>query len=280
MKTIVTFVAFSAVTVLITEGANKRPICNQNSSYDWYEYYSHSDINDFIDGLACANSNWVKTVSIGRTYESREMRVIEINKAGPEAPIAWIEAGIHAREWISSATATYIINELVNNYQENKDIVDNLNIHILPMANPDGYEFSRTDGFYNRKWRKNRNPNNNCNWTCLFYNLIGQSCGIGVDLNRNWDFHWGESTSTSDNPYQKLKRRNDNGPCSEKYHGPHPFSELETVNIKNYLESLNQVPVLGLALHSHNQLWLWPYGYAKNARPYNYIENVSLYCFV
>ena len=31
------------------------------------------------------------------TYEGRDMRVIEINKAGPNAPIAWIEAGIHAR---------------------------------------------------------------------------------------------------------------------------------------------------------------------------------------
>ena len=143
MKSILIFLVFLVVTLAIPEGANKRKKSTQKSSYDWYGYYSHLHINDFIDGLACANPGWVKTVSIGRTYEDRDMRVIEINKAGPEAPIAWIEAGIHAREWISSATATYIINQLVNNYDENKEIVDNLNIHILPMANPDGYEFSR-----------------------------------------------------------------------------------------------------------------------------------------
>ena len=83
------------------------------------------------------------------------MRVIEITKAGPGKPIAWIEAGIHAREWIASATATFMINELVNNYEQNKDIVDNLNIYFLPMANPDGYEYSRNS---DRMWRKNRNP--------------------------------------------------------------------------------------------------------------------------
>ena len=60
----------------------------------------------------------------GETYEGREMRVIEITKAGPGKPIAWIEAGIHAREWIASAVATYMINELVNNYEENKDIAE------------------------------------------------------------------------------------------------------------------------------------------------------------
>ena len=119
---------------------SKRP---KSSSYDWNNYYSHRHINDFIDELAYANPLWVKTKSIGKTYEGRDMKVIEISHAGPEAPIAWIEAGIHAREWISSATATYIANELVNNYDENKEIVDNLNIYRLPMANPDGYEFSR-----------------------------------------------------------------------------------------------------------------------------------------
>ena len=39
------------------------------------------------------------------------------------------------------ATATYLINWLVNG--DGKDLLDHLNFHILPMANPDGYEYSR-----------------------------------------------------------------------------------------------------------------------------------------
>jgi murein tripeptide amidase MpaA len=72
-----------------------------------------------------------------------------------------------------------MINELLK--PENKDITDKLNIHILPMANPDGYEYSRNN---DRHWRKNRgiNPGSTCK---------------GVDLNRNWGFHWGGQLHSS-----------------------------------------------------------------------------------
>ena len=61
---------------------------------DWESYHSHDDINAFIDELADTYS-WVETVSIGSTYEGRDMRVIQINKAGPDAPTVWVEAGIY-----------------------------------------------------------------------------------------------------------------------------------------------------------------------------------------
>merc|ERR1719369_735236 len=223
--------------------SNQRPGNRLRSGFDWKDYHGHDDINKFIDDLGeGANSDWVKTISIGESVEGRDMRVIQITKAGPNAPTAWIEAGIHAREWIASATATFMINELVTNYEQNKDIVDNLNIHILPMANPDGYEYSRTS---DRLWRKNRRRNSN-------------GC-YGVDLNRNWGFHWGESGVS-------------NNPCSDVYCGSSAFSEIESINIKNYVESLNPTPVLGHCIHSYSQLWLWPYGYDYNAVPDNWQE--------
>ena len=160
-------------------------------AYDWNDFHSHKDINKFIDDLACSNSDWVQTVSIGKTFEGRDMRVIEINKAGPNAPIAWIDASIHGNEWITSATVTYLINELVVNYGEIREIVDNLSIHILPIANPDGYEYSRSG---HGLGRKNRNTTN-----CACYESFGYD-NCGVDLNRNWGYKWGWGLSTSDDP--------------------------------------------------------------------------------
>ncbi len=82
-----------------------------------------------------------------------------------------LKQGIHAREWIAPAMATYIMRELVE--KNATRYLDNINIHIIPCANPDGYEYS----FHERLWRKNRKNNTNPNCT-------------GVDLNRNWDFKY------------------------------------------------------------------------------------------
>ena len=58
-----------------------------------FETYAVFQINEFLDDTAAANSEFIKVVSIGKSYEGREMKVIEIRKAGPDKPNVWIEAG-------------------------------------------------------------------------------------------------------------------------------------------------------------------------------------------
>ena len=53
--------------------------------------------------------------------------------------------GIHAREWIAPAVCTYLIAQLAENKTGNMNYLDNLNIYILPVANPDGYEYTWSD---------------------------------------------------------------------------------------------------------------------------------------
>lgn len=60
---------------------------------------------------------------------------------------------MHGREWIAPTTALFILKQLVENYQTNKGVVDSLDWYIMPLANPDGYEFSHIS---DRFWRKNR----------------------------------------------------------------------------------------------------------------------------
>ena len=113
--------------------------------------------------------------------------------------------------------------------------------YFLPSANPDGYQYCFDE---DRLWRKTRSPQGSC---------------YGVDPNRNWDFHWAE-TGVSHNP------------CYETFCGPEPFSEPEMANIRDFVTTLDPVPVLSHTFHSYSQLWLWPYGYDYNAYPPNYEE--------
>jgi len=214
-----------------------------NYTMDWDDYHPHEVLNEFIQALADVN-DFAKIIDIGKSYEGRQMNVLAIEKAGPGAPSIWLEAGIHAREWISPAVAAFIVRELVEDYSEHPDYLDKINWYFLPSANPDGYAYSWE---HDRLWRKTRSDHGS---------ILGCK---GVDPNRNWGFHYGES-GVSHNK------------CSETYCGPEAFSEVETRNIRDFVMTLDPVPVLGHCFHSYSQLWLWPYGYDYNAVPDNYEE--------
>lgn len=92
----------------------------------------------------------------GSSLQGREFVFAKISSnASAEKPIILIDGGIHAREWISPATVLYIINQLVENANatNNTNLLTYVDWYILPVLNPDGYEFSRNNvsygyGFY------------------------------------------------------------------------------------------------------------------------------------
>ena len=87
-----------------------------------------------------------------------------------------------------------------------KKIVDSTELWFIPSANPDGYDYTFTEG--NRLWRKNLRDNDG----------DGQITGLdGVDPNRNFPTKWGyDNEGSSPNP------------SSETYRGTAPASEPET----------------------------------------------------
>ena len=48
-------------------------------------------------------------------------------EAAMEKSILPLQAGIHAREWISPAVATFLVRELVEDYAEHPDYIDKIN---------------------------------------------------------------------------------------------------------------------------------------------------------
>lgn len=72
------------------------------------------------------------------------MAIVKISTGGNGSkPAIIIDGGLHAREWISPAFVLYIINQLVEN-PSNSPMIENVDWYILPVLNPDGYEYTHT----------------------------------------------------------------------------------------------------------------------------------------
>ncbi|EFX83249.1 hypothetical protein DAPPUDRAFT_239963 [Daphnia pulex] len=108
---------------------------------NWTQYYDYTAISVFLAQMAQAHPNIVTLKTIGKTHENREMYMVKISNPQTDSNVTKnaiiVDGGIHAREWISPAWTTWLINELAENYAAHPQYVDNLDWYILPAMNPD-----------------------------------------------------------------------------------------------------------------------------------------------
>ncbi|XP_039952665.1 zinc carboxypeptidase A 1-like [Bactrocera tryoni] len=220
--------------------------------YGWTAYQTLDDTYNWLISLTKLYPGVVTLIEGGKTYEKRSILGIKIsyNNGQAQKPGIFIEAGIHAREWIAPATTTYIINQLLTSDDAVlQDLAKNYDWYFFPHANPDGYVYTHTT---DRLWRKTRQPHGSC---------------YGADPNRNWDFYWG-TVGISTNP------------CSDTYAGPSAFSEIETKSLANYIKSLEGKIQLYVSFHSYSQYVLYPYGHTSelpdNAADYKRVFDVTV----
>ena len=152
------------------------------------------------------------------TIEGRPIWVYKISSSPDEDnghPEIFFNAYIHAREAITFEVAYDLASYLVSGYGSDPratNIVDTRQIYIQPVVNPDGVEYNAlTNPNGGGMWRKNRRDNGDGSF--------------GIDLNRNFDFHWGTRGVQWE-------------PRSQTYPGPSAASEPETQAVQNLLSSV------------------------------------------
>lgn len=162
-------------------------------------------------------------------------------------------------EWLPAKRKLKSYFQLVTDFKNGDATVLELfkayEFHILPLVNPDGYEFSQSSvsfqsRFINccrstsknckkkqtRLWRKNRKPS------------AGSTC-IGVDLNRNWGYQWMVIGASSD-------------PCADTFAGPRADSEIETQAIQKVIMDKGNFEIF-MTLHSYGQFWMIPWAWGS-----------------
>ncbi|XP_063831851.1 carboxypeptidase B-like [Ostrinia nubilalis] len=198
-------------------------------------------VDDYLVQLANAYPNLVTVASAGKSFEGRDMKYLKIsttNFQDTRKPVVFLMSLLHAREWVTLPATLFAIEKLVLDVTE-ADLVNDIDWIIMPIANPDGYEWTHTNF---RFWRKNRRNGL----------MVGNFC-MGVDLNRNFDIFWGTASS--------------NSVCSDTFHGHGPFSEPETANIRDVLNEHSGRIEIFMDLHSFGSMIL--YGYANGVLPPN-----------
>ncbi|EAA12599.3 AGAP008070-PA, partial [Anopheles gambiae str. PEST] len=208
---------------------------SENAIDDYYPldgFLSFDRANEWLTILINKYPSNITTKPLDRSHEGRSIRAVYINRQQEKKII--VVANLHAREWAATSSAIYIIHELIyhaNKYPE----ASQFQWIVVPIANPDGYEYTTTT---DRLWRKNRNS------------------PLGIDLNRNFGYKW----EVEVNP-------DDKNPEGDTYRGPSAFSEQESKAIGNLLKEHAQTTILYVDLHTFGETILYPWSFTDEAAP-------------
>ena len=68
----------------------------------------------YLQEITTQNGVHAQLQTIGFSFENRPIRLIKINDDAKDKPIILMEAGVHSREWITSATVLKLIDRVLN----------------------------------------------------------------------------------------------------------------------------------------------------------------------
>jgi carboxypeptidase T len=208
-------------------------------------YHNYAEMRAAIEQTAAAYPDIVRVSTVGHSLERRDVLAVKISDEpdtdDPAEPAVLFMALHHAREHLTLEMALEVIRLFTEGYGRDPaltNLVNTREIWVLPNINPDGGEYDIATGFY-QWWRKNRRDN-----------LDGS---YGVDLNRNYGYHWGETGSSG-------------WSSDETYRGPAAFSEPETRAVHDFVLAHPDITA-AITFHTYAELILYPYGYTYEDQP-------------
>ena len=216
-----------------------------------HQKYTYTEMKGDI-ALLCKNYHGiVKSHVFGKSEDNRNLYDVTVGNPNAKKSLM-VVASIHAREYMTTVVTMSQIEYYLQNYYSKIDgksvsgTLDNICIHFVPMANPDGVTISQSgfNSIRNKTLRAKlkKMPGYSRQW---------KSNARGVDLNRNYAY--------------KFRRRGIRG--QEGYSGAKASSEKETKAISKLITSLKSKGLKG-AVNYHTMGSIIFGGIKKSAAAY------------
>ncbi len=200
------------------------------------DYLDPAEVEAILDQVAADHPNIAQKVTLQAGLPEggviHAMKISDNAAVDEDEPTYLMDGQIHAREVMTAEVMIDAIEVLTDGYGVDAQVtrwVDEMEIWIVPVLNPDGASYVHDSDNW---WRKNRS----------------HECGadVGVDLNRN--FAWSYRQCPGSDDY-----------CSsDVYHGPAAASELETQAAQDLMALLR--PMYYINYHSYGEYIIWPGG--------------------
>lgn len=220
---------------------------------DYGAYHSHEETLLLLNQLERVNPTKVLVRTIGASWETKKgitnrpimaVKIADdVQRANDERPESLYFAGIHAREVGTTEVLLDWIKYLIQARDSDPDvrfIMENRQTWVVPVLNPDGREYVFRSDIW---WRKNRR-------------VLEDGSSIGIDLNRNFSFKWGNIDGLEGSSADAT---------AGTFRGDHPFSEPESKALRDFV--LSRRFISAVSLHSYGEYILFPYGFTEAPLP-------------
>ncbi|MFO7651519.1 MAG: M14 family zinc carboxypeptidase [bacterium] len=209
-------------------------------------FFTYYEMEDTLDRFVANYPNLCTKVSAGVSFQGRQLWCLKISDnpgVAENEPACFFNGATHAREPMGTHACIYFADHILRNYGTDPvatALINNREIYIVPVMNPDGYVYNSDSGGASSNWRKNRRG------------PVPPS--IGIDLNRNYGYKWGyDNQGSSGNP------------SSETYRGPSAFSEPATAAIRDFC-NLHRFRTQ-MDFHTYGRYNMYPWGYGNVTPP-------------
>nr|XP_055068050.1 carboxypeptidase Z-like [Misgurnus anguillicaudatus] len=222
-----------------------------------FTHHSNTQMFDILKETAARCPNISRTYSIGRSFEGKDLLVIEFSSSVGEhellKPEVRFVGNMHGNEVMGRELLIYLAQYLCSEYllgnSRIQTLVNTTRIHIFPSMNPDGYDMASAD-------MQSGSDNDYDEVAQPRVNSIGRANAQGIDLNRNFP----DLTSIVYNRRRYKRYRSDHVPIPTTYW----FGKVapETYAVMKWMRSIPFV--LSANLHGGDLVVSYPYDRSKH----------------